>query len=460
MGVIARAGLAMALASLAGCTLITDSFLTNEFSGDAFPVHVETRSGAIVVGLRQDARPDREVVLDLLSPVTLTDPGFATPPSVSYVNLTLLGADGPGGALLRPRARFVDAQLISLHPGEDECQRQACGADDTDCDPLQCYVGTPDAPRPFAGILGADILAGDAVRLRLGDDQLFILPDIGGSNRGRTLSCEAVFTSPYRGGGTLVIGGTELPFGGRRITMQACLGADPDPRADAVEADLRPRGSAALFVMSTSIGISILNESAYQRYLVAHPEDPVEPVTPGTVYLPSGPVNGRVVHIDRLTLLASGTSNPLSPCRQVYAHRLLTAHGPIDQRLCAPDGEAADNINTFDCVCKNDSEFCDAPAMLELAPPDRIALLVVPDTEPTLQALRTELRPDQAEVDGLLGIDVLRTAEIDIDYPHDRLVARCAAEGCTARPQLAVPEHRAQILSCLGGQPTGPILPD
>jgi hypothetical protein len=114
-------------------------------------------------------------------------------------------------------------------------------------------------------------------------------------------------------------------------------------------------------------------------------------------------------------------------------------------------------------VCKNDSEFCDAPAMIELAPIDpaeRIEVLVVPDKERTLQALRTELRPDQAEVDGVLGTNVLRNAEIDVDYPHDRLIARCADAGCTARPQLARDEDRLQIRSCLRGQPTGPILPE
>ena len=454
--VTARAGLAvLAAAALGGCTLITDSFLTNEFSGDAFPVHVETTSGAIVVGLRQDARSDRAVVLDLLSPVTLIDPGFETPPSVSFVDLTLLGADGAGGALTKPRAKFIEAQLVGLHPCADEC-----APDDPTCDPQQCYVGAPGAARAFDGILGADTLAGDAVRLRLGDDQVFVLPDIGGGDRGRALSCDAVFHSPYRGGGTLIIGGTELPFGNRRITLPACLGADADPRDTAVVANLRPAGSDALFVLSTGIGVSIIDETAYQRYLIAHPEAPVEPMTPGSVFLPSGLVTGHVVHIDRLSLIATATSNPLSPCRQVYAHRLMTAHGGIDQTQCALLGQPADNVTTFDCVCKNRNAFCDAPAMIELAPPDRIELLVVPDDDPTLQALRTELRPDQAEVDGLLGTNVLRTAEVDVDYPHDRLVARCAADGCTARPQLAQERDRPQILGCLSGQPTGPILPE
>lgn len=447
------AGLA-ALVSLGGCTLITDSFLTNEFSGDPFPVHVETSSGAIVVGLRQTSHPDREVVLDLLSPITLIDPGPTTPPSVSFVDLTLLGADATGGALIRPRARFIESQLVGVHPCQDEC-----AADAPDCDPAQCNVGSPAAPRAFAGILGADVLAGDAVRLRLGDDQLFILPDVGGSDGGRSRSCESVFTSPYRGGGTMVIGSTELPFGNRRITLQACLGGDPDPRDQSgIEASLRTRGSDALFVMSTGIGISIIDETAYQRYLVAGGAP--EPIVPGAVYLPSGLVTGHLVHIDRLALVASATSNPQSPCRQIYAHRLLTMHGRIPQEQCAKDGDTADNVTLFDCVCKNDNDFCDAPAFLELAPPERIELLVVPDSDPTLQALRTELRPDQAEVDGLLGTNVLRGAEIDVDYPHDRLIARCTTASCTARPQLARESDRTQIMGCLRLQPTGPILPE
>lgn len=450
-----RAGLVIAAAALGGCTLITDSFLTNQFSGDPFPVHVETTSGAIVVGLRQPAHADRAVVLDLLSPVTLVDPGFTTPPSVAFVDLTLLGADGAGGALTTPRARFVGTQLLALHPCKDAC---APGA--IDCDPAQCFVGSPGAARPFEGILGADTLAGDAVRLRLGDDQLFVLPDIGGGDRGRALSCDAVFDSPYRGGGTLIIGGTELPFGNRRITLPACLGADADPRDAAVVAKLRPRGSNALFVMSTGIGVSIIDETAYQRYLIAHPDEPAEANTAGSVFLPSGVVTGHVVHIDRISLIGTATSNPLSPCRQVYAHRLLTALGSIPQSACAIEGQVADNVTTFDCVCKNRNAFCDAPAMIELAPAARIELLVVPDDEPTLQALRTELRPDQAEVDGLLGTNVLRTAEVDVDYPHDRLIARCATDGCTARPQLGQERDRPQLLGCLGGQPTGPILPE
>ena len=438
---------ALGLVGLAGCTLITDSFLSNDFSGDPFPVPVDTTTGAIMVGVRQAGSSDRAAVLDLLSPFTVTDPGPGILPSLTYADLTLLGA-APGGALGVPRARFRSAQLIAVHP----------------CDTDTCSVGEEGGLREFGAILGADSLAGDAIRLRLGDDKMFVLPDVGGSDPARSLNCDAVFRSPYRGGGTLVVVGTELPFGNRRITVQACLGQDPDPPLDLAPPStgglspyltaLNQRGSDVLLVVSTSIGITILGESAYQRYLQAHPDAP-GPTGSGVVYMPSGPVAGQRARIDRLALVAAPTSNALAPCRQIYAHRLLSAHALRNtQTECAEPGAVppADS-GLLDCPCKNGDASCPVPAILELdATSDGgLDILVVPDSDPTLQALRTELRPDQPEVDGLLGTNALRAAEIDVDYPHDRLVTRCAGPGCTARPQLATTADRCQINHCIYG---------
>ena len=54
---IPRAVLAALATQLAGCTLITDVFLTNDFSGDAFPTNVDLQTGAIVVGIHPAAAP-------------------------------------------------------------------------------------------------------------------------------------------------------------------------------------------------------------------------------------------------------------------------------------------------------------------------------------------------------------------------------------------------------------------
>ena len=326
-------------------------------------------------------------------------------------------------------------QLISLHPCADECDPA-----DPACDPTPCNVGVPTARRPFQGVIGADVLAGDAVRLRIGDDQLFVLADIGGTDQGRSLACDAVFDSPFRGGGTLVVSGTELPFGNRRITLQACLGPVPD--ADpATPIPQGQRGADALLVMSTSIGISIIDEAAYERYRNAHvaaAPPPAASLPQDAVYLPSGLVNGRRAHLDALALVAASTSNALAPCRQVYAHHFLAV------RDCIP--------SDADCPCAVGDVFCNVPAIVELQPPAGIAVLIVDDDTNTLQALRTELRPDQPEVDGILGTDALRMLELDVDYPNARVLQRCTADRsiCSARPEL-FDGDRVQVNGCIGG---------
>jgi hypothetical protein len=468
------------IATLSGCTLITDSFLTNDFSGDPYPIDIETSSGAIVVGVRQAGQPDRVAVVELLSPLTLTDPGAGVPPSLSYIDLTLLGKRGPGipaggpidMAMMVPRAKFADTQVIALHPccvpdTNTDTSPSRCDPSDANADGT-CHVGAQNAPRVFQSIIGGDALAGDAVRLRLGDNQMFILADVGGDEHGRTLACDAVFDSPYRGGGTLIISGTELPFGNRRITVQACLGQDlaPDPGPPAPPAvTLRQRGTDVLLVMSTSIGRSILGQAAYERYRLAVADDvvrqppPFDSLPEAAVYLPSGLVpSARLATLKqfRMALVAAPSTNALSPCRQIYAHRLLASHELVRGQCTRDPCE----LGPIDTPCKDGSLFCPVPAMLELTPASDVEVLVVPDTDPTLQALRTELRPDQPEVDGLLGTDLLRAAEIDVDYPHDRLLARCPGGGCSARPQLAQARDICQINRCITGRGNVPNCPE
>lgn len=442
---------AVALLALSGCTLITDSFLTNDFSGDAFPIDIDTSSGAIVVGMRRADRPDEadhQVVLDLLSPITVVDPGVRELPSVTFTDLTLLGRRGGDGAFDLPRARFVEAQLVSIHP---------CALDDETC---QVGEGTL---LPFTGVIGADALAGDAVRLRLGEQRMFVLPDIGGSSPARSLDCDAVFNSPYRGGGTQIIGGTELPFGNRRIVIDACLGyaqAPPLPATTDAQTGqqwaipLRQGGTDVTLVATTSIGISILNESAYARYAASDPDAVPADGSSTTVYLPSGPITGRRATISRLALISSATTNPVRPCRQVHAHHLFEGYVPKSHDECADRGKVTRRVDdmelpAIDCPCDNGNRFCDVPAIVELAA--QIDILVVPDSDRTLQALRTELRPDQPEIDGLLGTNALTSAEVDVDYPHDRLLARCAGAGCLTRPALSSERQRCQINHCISG---------
>lgn len=412
---VTRVAAALAMILGGGCTLITDSFVTNEFSGDPFPIDVDLATGAVIVGVREPGEAARTAVIDVLAPVTVLDPGDGAPASVTTTELQLLGVRAATGALDLPRA-LLASQIVAVHP----------------CRDAVCSVGPAGATQDIGAIVGANALAGDALRLRLGAAQVFVLADVGGPERDRTWACDAAFPSPYRGGGTMVIAGTEVPFGGRRPTVQACLGADPDPLVSQNQ-----RGTDALLVLSTGIGISVLGESAYERYRQIRPLAPALDALPAAVVnLASGPLAGRRATIDTLALVAASSSSPRAPCRQVYAHHLLIDHD------CDP-GE--------DCPCEGGDTFCAVPASVALTAPTGLAMLVVPDDNPTLQALRTELRPDQPEVDGILGTDAMRLAEIDIDYPHDRILMRCAGDpGCVTRPALAERNDRSQIRGCLG----------
>src|SRR5262249_47859956 len=111
----------------------------------------------------------------------------------------------------------------------------------------------------------------------------------------------------------------------------------------AIAASLQANGTDALFVVSTSIGISILGAAAYQRYALAHPAAPaIDSLPADAVYLPSGLVHGGRATIDGIALVGAPSSNLLAPCRQLYAHRLLAALGPIDS-------------SEFDNTCRDES---------------------------------------------------------------------------------------------------------
>lgn len=411
----------VALLACAGCDIVTESFATNDFSGDPFPTHVDTRTGAVLLGVSSQGK-NHIAVLDVLSPLTLIDPGPDVKATIDTEDLTLLGYyEGAAGMPVLPRGAFKSQQVLRLHPCSNEDRF--------------CKLGvTGRTQLDFDAIVGADALAGDALRMRLGDNRVFVLADIGGTDRDRSYACDAVFPSPFRGGGTLIVADTEVGFAGRRVTVQACLDADPMNEVQMF------RGTDALFVMSSSIGPTLLSESAFSRYRSTRPATPPLSALPeGAVALPSGPIAGRSFTIDKLALVARASSETLAPCRQFYAHHLLV------ERNC---------LGIDDCPCEAGSgRFCPVPASVRIAPSAGIEVLVVPDDNVTLQALRTELRPRLQEIDGILGTDVLRDLELDIDYPHGRVLARCASANCQARPALDKEADRVQIQNCLSAQP-------
>ena len=407
-----RAAPILALGALGALGALAACGDAGGFSGDPFPVYLDRAAGAFVVTIRVGDGAPETAVLDLLSPITILDAPLGEAPRRRRVELALLGHRSPTDPELITRARFSPSAIF-LHPCDGEAP---------------CTVGAPGAPRPITAVIGADTLRGDAIRFHPSEDRISVLPDIAGDSEARARTCDAELPSPFYGGGTLVLGGTELGFSGLRIALNVCLSPDP------LQADPAARGIDSAMVLSSGIGPSIIGAARYTAYATETGATPLESLPPASVLLPSGVVEGRLARIAGIAIAATATSeSPRGACREVYAQHLLSGR---------------DCVEGDDCPC-TEGTFCGAPAVIELA--TSIEAIVVPDTHPLLQALRAELRPSQPEIDGILGMSALVSTELDVDYPGNRLLFRCAGAGCTVRPKLGDRAGRAVIARCLLG---------
>jgi hypothetical protein len=394
----------------------------NPFSGDPFPIHTQSASGAVLVQIARGGQMF-PASLDVLSPITIIDPGPGVPVRRRSELLTVKGESRlPDAPEFIARAQ-LPATVFELHP---------CAQEEA-----VCSVGDQAGTVPIGAVIGADSLAGDAVRFDFPTGDVYILPDIAGENSARLAVCDAVFQTPYRGGGTLVIDGAEIPFAGRRVALAACADATPRVRG---QPDPGPTGADLLLVLSTGVGKTILGRSAYERWRASQglpPTAPPEPPPTNWVMLPSGRIEGVAETIGSLSLVANRGTDARGPCRDVWASKRAEAD-------C-----------TGDIPCPCTSAFCAAPSVLDLRPTTAIDVLVVADDSPVLQSLRAELRPDEAEVDGILGTDVLRSAQIDVDYPSNRVLARCAPGDatCWAWPEITSASARPDVACCIYSGP-------
>lgn len=388
-------------------------------SGDAYPIYGDLSTGALTMKVRTGdaAATERVAVVDVMAPITVLDPGPDADPLRRELALTLLGRRDASAAFddVVPRAT-ISTELFEFHP----------------CVDASCVVGDAGATRAVDAIVGSPTLARFAPRFDLGAGTMTLLPSVAGDQTARSDQCDGVFKNPFRGGGNLIIGGAEVPFAGRRIVVAACL--EPAPEVLVAPSE---RGTDLLLVQSTAVGPSIIDAAAYERYRATEGGTPpaLDALPSATVNLISGAITGGLATIPTMALAGALGSDPRGACGDTYASHYLVAG---DCPASSPN-----------CPCNNDQP-CLAPAIVELAPAAGIEFLVVANAEPTLQALRAELRPDEAEIDGILGTRALAGTEFDVDYPGGRLLWRCVDDAtCTIRPELTSTARRDEVAACL-----------
>tara|TARA_R110002073_G_scaffold241497_3_gene403324 strand:+ start:8946 stop:10289 length:1344 start_codon:yes stop_codon:yes gene_type:complete len=403
------------LAAVAGCDGTSKAI-------DPFPIPIDLTAGPVILRAQENDGEVLDIVVDVLSPITVLDSfcvgDEVTEPQRRRVEVTLYGANDPP----IPRVRFSQTTAYDLHS----------------CFPSEelCVAGNEETPRTVFGILGFDILTRTSVRFNFPSSELRFFPDTAGSTLERTAACDAVFDSPYGGGGTMLIAESEVRFGGWRATLGVCVHheaivapdllevPDPeDPDADIVR--VSAVGTDLQLAISTAIGPSLMTEEAYRRYSSSSEDIPeFESLEVTTLFLPSRAIQGRKAQIPFMALTGDigADSDGRGPCRELYANARMRI-----SRSCAD--------NAVDCPCPDNEKSCKAAAAVELS--HAIDIVIVDSGLALLQALRDELRPGVPELDGVLGVQALKTLQVEFDFPNKRLLMRCKELGtCTTRPQV------------------------
>ncbi|HWM86629.1 MAG TPA: hypothetical protein VNO33_12345 [Kofleriaceae bacterium] len=410
------------VAAAAAAVVMTAACTEDARAIDPFPIRVDVSRGPVALAVNTGEGPV-PAIIDTGTPLTLMDRFVDGEPLTvarrRKVTVTLLGLDDVGEPTIS-RARFPDTTTIELHP---------CPGDGI------CRVGLDDEAVEFRGIVGADILARSAARFDFPSAELRFFPETSGDSSDLGDDCHAVIGQAFAGGGTLLVGGTEIVFGALRPVVGACLDQEGAP-------DDEERGSDALMMLSTGLGVSVLAASSYERYAAESGAPPLDSLPSGELHFPSGPAEVRLGQVGSLALVGSlgQTSEDLQdrgPCRELYLNRVMATRACED-----PDSGIAD-----DCPCPGQASFCTASAAVDI---DRsIEVAVLDDGHPVLQALRDELRPEAPELDGILGTRALASLRLELDYLNDRMVMRCmVGDDCETLPAVRNEAARDHLDRC------------
>jgi hypothetical protein len=389
-----------------GVVLLVAGCCDPTFIIDTFPVPVDLAGGVPILAARaaELAGGPLRVVLDTSAPVTILDEGAGVT-SRRRLELELLRGPPPPAGLPVMRASFQCVPALISPVG-------AVGA------------GAPD---DVAGVIGGDVLSRVALRLEAGKGQVRFFPDVAGDDATHEDACTAVMRVTLAGGGRFIAGNDVVDFPPSRIVVGACLAPD-------AEGGTAPSGADTLLVVATGVGPTVLSRTT-ARAALGLDDAAIDALPQTRVYLPGDTqLFGEVARVTRVPRMAlTGRVEGRGPCAELFVSREVVAC-PADQLVAG--------------ACTR-SQLCTqgtcAAAAVELS--GEVEVAIVADTHPHLQALRNELRPEIADVGGLLGMAALGPLVVDLDYPSSRVLVRCAAPGagCVARPRVGGPGAAREV---------------
>lgn len=317
--------------------------------------------------------------------------------------------------------------------------------------PLQA-VGL-DKPQVLGGLVGAPLLTNFVVRLAYARPAptLTFLDEVPDSNEEladdcdhkdllsdsptKLAGCTAVMYTPLHGGGLLQVGGETKDLDATRLVVDLCLqpsafdakkaqaGVDP---AKQQHGAATVSGVATQAVISTGLGVTVISKSVLNRLKPLLGTLPQQ--IPQTLYLPYGNEQVTTITLDLMALVSNET-RVLGPCSELALRRRLLVAGSVGLPQADKDLVSTNRINGA------------GVALLS----GNITLAVVAEESPLIQGLRKELRSSAANVDMIIGGSLLKHLEMEVDYPKDRTILRCAAgtaaKTCRVTPFCAHPDN-------------------
>jgi hypothetical protein len=262
-----------------------------------------------------------------------------------------------------------------------------------------------------------------------------------------------------------------------RVVLRACAA----PRAFAVteprelccargDEITRATGLDLSLVLATGAGPLVLTDAAWARVatiLTARGEPP-PPLSAGmALHMASWPtpIPARWSALPRFALvdLEAGTAADPGPCVELGRARriewVVNAQAAAAEAVMMSNGDTAACVQVCDTDRAEPDKAQNSAAYVELG--GMIPVAVVTDTEPYLQALRADVRPEGPEVDGLVGAGALAGARLELDYRSEQVRAIFSCEPGTAAsachsagrcPRL--PDHDQRHV-CFGLPPHG-----
>jgi hypothetical protein len=440
---LALAGAVAALAIDAGCSEPCCTY-------DSRPIALERgQGGELMVLASLDGAPAGRAILDTGTPVTIWNAPLGEGlPEVKRREVRLLGP-APSGAAPPTRAILRRTMTVAA--------------------PLGTVMGAEGPITPVA-LLGGDLLVNFSVEVGFAAPQLVIWSEQPATDAFLSAAGYAVVHAKRRGGGELESAAPREGIGPRgpyqypssMLLLRGCANPNLFDREQPLPARCCGNDQRALasgtdlsLLLGTGFGPLVLSRSAWERVSRAVGAPP-PPLTPGPLLVPTSdtPVMAQWSTLSRLALVdreADAAVDP-GPCVELGRSRRLeqvavAQSRNADHALCALPCDQDPRTN---------NRAQNSAAYLELA--SEIPVAVIDDGDRLLQTLRAEIRPEGAELDGVLGAGALVNARVELDYRNQpaRAIFSCEASleagvgACRSVGRCARLPEPGQTHSCFG----------